>query len=120
MRELLIGVPQIPYRRSGKDGFAQHLEPPYTRLKLYEINQNCKCLSYSALGEEIYMESVNCGANIAMMTFHGGIIRANFDKMGMVCIAGPPNVGKTKELKVAMHMASSDNYFFGMKVRHIV
>ena len=66
----------------------------------------------------MYMESVNCGANIAMMTFHGGIIRTNFDKMGMVCIAGAPNVGKTKELKVAMHMASSDNYFFGMKVMH--
>jgi hypothetical protein len=46
------------------------------------------------------MESVNCGANIAMMTFHAGMIRAKFDKLGMVCIAGAPNVGKTKELKV--------------------
>ena len=46
------------------------------------------------------MESVNCGANIAMMTWHAGIIRAKFDKLGMVCIAGAPNVGKTKELKV--------------------
>ena len=47
------------------------------------------------------MESVNCGANIAMMTFHSGLFRTMFDKLGMVAIAGPPNVGKTKELKVS-------------------
>lgn len=46
------------------------------------------------------MESVCCGANIALMTWHAGIIRAVLDKLGMVCIAGAPNVGKTKELKV--------------------
>ena len=55
---------------------------------------------YSALGGVKYMESVCCGANIALMTWHAGIIRAVLDKLGMVCIAGAPNVGKTKELKV--------------------
>ena len=40
-------------------------------------------------------------ANIAMMTFHSGLFRTMFDKLGMVAIAGPPNVGKTKELKVS-------------------
>ena len=47
------------------------------------------------------MESVNCGANIGLMTWHAGILRAKFDKLGMIAIAGPPNVGKTKELKVS-------------------
>ena len=55
---------------------------------------------FSSLGGEKYMESVNCGANIAMMTWYAGIIRTKFDKLGMVCVAGAPNVGKTKELKV--------------------
>ena len=46
------------------------------------------------------MESVNCGANVAMMTFHAMVIRAIFGTLGMICIAGAPNIGKTKELKV--------------------
>ena len=37
----------------------------------------------------------------------------------LVCIAGPPNIAKTNSLKVALHMASSLNYFFSMKVGNI-
>ena len=69
-------------------------------LNQHQRNNTSNSFLLSALGGEMYMESVNCGGNIAMMTFHAGIIRAVFDKLGMVAIAGPPNVGKTKELKV--------------------
>ena len=64
----------------------------------------------------MYFESVNCSANIGMMTFHTPWYRAKFGKLGMICIAGTPNIAKTNSLKVAMHMASSSNYFFSMKV----
>ena len=67
----------------------------------------------------VYFESLNCTASIAMMTFNAPWFRAMFDKLGMVCIAGPPNIAKTNSLKIAMHMASSANYFFSMKVTKI-
>ena len=54
-----------------------------------------------------------------MMTFHGKWFREKFGKLGMVCIAGPPNIAKTSSLKVAMHLASSSSYFFSMKVGSI-
>ena len=65
---------------------------------------------FSSLGGEKYMESINCAANIAMMTFHAAMIRAKFGKLGMVCIAGAPNVGKTKELKVRYRVYRKHNY----------
>jgi hypothetical protein len=54
-----------------------------------------------------------------MMTFHAAWYREKFGKLGMICIAGPPNIAKTSSLKVAMHMASSSNYFFSMKVMNV-
>ena len=71
---------------------------------------------FSNLDGEIYFESVNCTANIAMVTFHAPWFRAVFDKLGMICLAGPPNIAKTNSLKIAMHMASPSNYFFSIKV----
>ena len=53
-----------------------------------------------------------------MMSFHAWY-REKFGKLGMICIAGPPNIAKTSSLKVAMHMASSPNYFFSMKVKNV-
>ena len=76
----------------------------------------CCIQFFSNQGGVVYFESINCSVNIAMMTFHAAWFRGKFDKLGMVCIAGPPNIAKTNSLKVAMHMASSLNYFFSMKV----
>ena len=108
-------VPKLECSFSGFPGFAKHLAPPYTRWKHY-LFFNIITLLCSKQGGDIYFESVNCSANIAMMTFHAAWFREKFGKLGMVCIAGPPNIAKTNSLKVAMHMASSSNYFFSMKV----
>ena len=105
------GVPQAPCSFSGF--------PPYTRciLSLKMIPGLILFFLCSKLGGLAYFDSVNCSANIAMMTFHAPWFRAKFSKLGMVCLAGPPNIAKTNSLKVAMHMASSSNYFFSMKVK---
>ena len=66
---------------------------------------------------DAYFESVNCSANVAHLTFHGPIIRAIYGKLGFVCLAGPPNIAKTKEIRSALHFSSSGQYFFAMKVK---
>ena len=68
------------------------------------------------MGGDVYFESVNCSANVAHLTFHGSIIRTIWGKLGFICLAGPPNIAKTKEIRSALHFASSDQYFFAMKV----
>ena len=45
------------------------------------------------------------------------MFRSLYGKLGMPCIVGPPNMAKTKEIKSAMHMASSHKYLFANKVR---
>ena len=70
------------------------------------------------MGGDIFFESLNCSANVGHLAFHGPVFRAIWAKLGFVCLAGPPNIAKTKEIKSAMHLASSDQYFFAMKVRY--
>ena len=93
--------PRYPWSFLGKMALL-HTWRHHTQGELYhyELIKYEIFATFSALGGEQYMESVNCGGNIAMMTFHAGIIRKIFDKLGMVAITGPLNVGKTKELKV--------------------
>ena len=62
------------------------------------------------------MESVCCSANIAHLTFHGMMFREIWGKLGMICVAGKPNMAKTKEIMSALHMASSRQFFYAMKV----
>ena len=98
--EKMQGVPQIPCELSGYEGWKEHLEPPYT----------------SSLGGEPYMESV-CGCvNIAHLTFHGMFFREYWGKLGVICVAGKPNMAKTKEIMGALHMSSSRQFFNAMKV----
>ena len=84
------------------------------------FSQVSDLLFFSKQGGDIYFESVNCGPNIAIMTFHSAWYRETFGKLGMVCLAGPPNIAKTNSLKVALHMGSSLNYFFSTKVHNQV
>ena len=70
----------------------------------------------SDMGGEIYMESVCCSANIAHLTFHGMMFREIWGKLGMICVAGRPNMAKTKDIMSALHMASSRQFFYAMKV----
>ena len=109
-------VPKMKCELSRFPGFAKHFEPPYTRFFSSIIPFTLSPLLSSNQGGDVYFESVNCSSNIGLMTFHAPWFREKFGKLGMVCIAGPPNVAKTSSLKVAMHMASSPNYFFSMKV----
>ena len=48
--------------------------------------------------------------------FHGPVFRSIYGKLGFTCIASPPNMAKTKEIKSAMHSSSSDQYFFAMNL----
>ena len=98
--EKMQGVPKIPCELSGYEGWKEHLEPPYT----------------SNLGGEPYMESVCCSVNIAHLTFHGMFFREIWGKLGMICVAGKPNMAKTKEIMGALHMSSSREFFYAMKV----
>ena len=82
-----------------RDG-RSNLEPPYT----------------SNLGGKPYMESVCCCVNIAHLTFHGMFFREVWGKLGMICVAGKPNMAKTKEIMGALHMSSSRQFFYAMKV----
>ena len=52
------------------------------------------------------------GANLGAMAFHGQYYRRKFGKLGIVVLAGKPNVGKSKDIMTALHMASSLQYFF--------
>ena len=63
------------------------------------------------------MESICCSANIAHLTFHGMMFREICWKLGMICVAGKPNMVKTKEILSALHMSSSRQFFFVMKVK---
>ena len=63
------------------------------------------------------MESVCAGASLAILSFQAPMFRSLYGKLGMPCIVGPPNMAKTKEIKSAMHMASSHKYLFANKVR---
>ena len=45
---------------------------------------------------DVYFESVNCGANLALMTTHAWVIRKLYGKLGMIVIAGGPKLSKTK------------------------
>ena len=68
--------------------------------------------SFSSIGGETYFESVCMGANLGAMAFHGQYYRRKFGKLGIVVLAGKPNVGKSKEIMTALHMSSSLQYFF--------
>ena len=72
--------------------------------------------TFSNMGGEIYMESVCMSANIAHLTFHGMMFREWWEKLGMICVAGKPNMAKTKEIMCALHMSSSRQFFYAMKV----
>ena len=100
LSEKMEGVPQIPCKLSGYQGWKDHLKPPYT----------------SDLGGEIFMESICCSANIAHLTFHGMFFREVWGKLGLICVAGKPNMAKTKEILSALHMSSSRLLFYAMKV----
>ena len=67
---------------------------------------------FSSLGGETYFESVCMGANLGAMAFHGQHYRRKFGKLGIVVLAGKPNVGKSKEIMTALHCSSSLQYFF--------
>ena len=67
---------------------------------------------FSSLGGETYFESVCMGANLGAMAFHGQYYRRKFGKLGIVVLAGKPNVGKSKEIMTALHCSSSLQYFF--------
>ena len=110
------GVPQVECKLSGFAGWARHLDTPYTRLNIYISCNNLKLGNFSDMQGDAYWESVNCSANVAHMTFSGPFFRAIWGKLGFVCLAGPPNIGKTKEIRSALHFSSSDQYFFAMKV----
>ena len=84
------GVPKMECSFSGFQGFAKHLEPPYTRWTqlLILFPKLFYFLFCSNQGGDIYFESVNCSANIAMMMFHAAWFREKFGKLGMVhCLA---------------------------------
>lgn len=75
--------------------------------------------TFSNMGGEIYMESVCMSANIAHLTFHGMMFREWWEKLGMICVAGKPNMAKTKEIMCALHMSSSRQFFYAMKVIYL-
>ena len=52
------------------------------------------------------------GANLGAMAWHGQNFRRKFGKLGIVVLAGKPNIGKSKEIMTALHMSSSLQYFF--------
>ena len=62
---------------------------------------------------EVYMESICCSANVAHLTFYAMMFCEIWGKLGM---AGKPNMAKTIEIMVALHMASSRAFFYAMKV----
>ena len=63
-----------------------------------------------------YFESVCAGPSLAILSFHAPMFRGMSGKLGMPCLVGSPNMAKTKEIKSAMHMASSHKYLFANKV----
>ena len=95
--ELFKGVPQLKYTPSGFDGWKKHLEPPYTRLECLIFINIYKLTNFlSNLDGDVYFESVNCGANLGHMTFHGWVFRKIWGKLGMIVVAGAPKLAKTK------------------------
>ena len=70
----------------------------------------------SNLGGVAYMESVCTVCNIAHLCFHAVMFREWYGKLGMICVAGSPNMAKTKDVLSALHMGSSIQYFYAMKV----
>ena len=73
-------------------------------------------LQFREQGGDAYFESVCAGPSLAIMSFHAPMFRGLYGKLGMPCIVGQPNMAKTKEIKSAMHMASSHKYLFAHKV----
>ena len=65
------------------------------------------------------METINCSVNIAHLAFHATMFREIWGKLGMVCVAGQPNMAKTKDVLSALHMASDLQYFYAMKVKNV-
>ena len=45
---------------------------------------------------DTYFESINCGANLAHMTFNAWVFRKIYGKLGMIVVAGAPKLAKTK------------------------
>ena len=91
---------------------------PIQGCKTYKfVNAPNHRIVFSNLEGDIYMESVCCSVNIAHLTFHAMMFREIWGKLGMICVAGQPNMSKTKEVLCALHMASSLQYFYGMKVK---
>ena len=86
-------------------------------LGIVYLNFNLN-LNFSNLGGEIFMESMLCSVNIAHLTFHGMMFRELWGKLGMICVAGKPNMAKTKEIMSALHMSSSRQFFYAMKVNN--
>ena len=72
---------------------------------------------FSEQDGDAYMESVCVGASLGILSFLAPLFRSKFGKLGMPCIVGDANMSKTKEIKSAMHMASSDQYLFAHKVK---
>ena len=62
-----------------------------------------KLYSFSKLSGAPYFESVACGPCVALMTWHAPFIRGKYGRLGMLCLSGPPNLGKTKELMVSLN-----------------
>ena len=56
------------------------------------------------MGGDAYFESICCGANIALMCWHAPFFRIKYGRLGMICLAGSPNLGKTKELMVSRYL----------------
>ena len=65
---------------------------------------------------DAYFESVCAGPSLAILSFMALLFRRWFGKLGMPCIVGDANMAKTKEIKSAMHMASTLAYMFAHKV----
>ena len=59
--------------------------------------------SFSQLSGGAYFESVCCGPSVALLSWHAPFIRCKYGRLGMICLAGPPNYGKTKELMVSYY-----------------
>ena len=49
---------------------------------------------------------------LVLPAWHGQWYRRMFGKLGIVVIVGKPNIGKSKEIMTALHMSSSQLFFF--------
>ena len=88
--------------------------------RILMITTLCFSSFHRSQSGDAYFESVCSGASLALLSFHAPMFRGLFGKLGMPCIVGSPNMSKTKEIKSAMHMASSHQYLFANKVIIII